>query len=161
MENKMKKLAISVLTMAVICGGVYGMEMCETSEIKSSELGDCTKLFPRQFWLDSEEVSKCMTEVKEDVGKEIIMRQREVTPLTYHILFKGYTWSWICKNFQYNEVDDRGRFTESIRGQFPGVNLPFLDVIRELGLEERYWTKEGWPPKRIRSHRKYTTFVPQ
>jgi hypothetical protein len=149
-ENKMKKLAISVLTMAVTCCGVYGMEMCETDEIKSSKLGDCTKLFPRQFWLDSEEVSKCMTEVKKNVVKEIVERELEGDPLNYCKLFREHTWDWICKNFQYDEVKDVEQFLDSVSVQFPGVKLPFLNVIKELGLEEQYWTREWRGPKRKR-----------
>jgi hypothetical protein len=129
---------------------VYTVEIRETDEIKSSKLGDCTKLFPRQFWLDSEEVSKCMTEVKKKVVEEIIMRQREGTPLTYHVLFEDHTWRWICKNFQYDEMKDMEQFLDSVRVQFPCVKLPFLNVIKELGLEEQYWTRNGWPPKRKR-----------
>jgi hypothetical protein len=149
-ENKMKKLAISVLATAVTCCGAYGMEKYQTTE-----------LFPNEFWSNPEKVSQCMDEVKEKVVKEITEDHIEGNPINYHILFKGYTWAWICKNFQYNEVDDRGKFTKSVIDQFPGRELPFLDVIKELGLEERYWTKNGWPIKRKRSHRKYTTFVPQ
>jgi predicted transcriptional regulator len=159
-ENKMKKLAISVLAIAVTCCGVHGMEMCETNEIKSSKLGNYTELFPREFWSNTEMVSKCIAEVKEDIGKEITEDHIEGNPINYHILFKGYTWAWICKNFQYNEMYDKGRFFDSVCYQFPDVEMPFLDVIKELGLEERYWTREGWPIRRIRSHRKYTTSVP-
>jgi hypothetical protein len=153
-ENKMKKLAISVLATAVVCGGVYGMEIHEHHETESNKYPKYTKLFPREFWLDTEMVSQCTTEAKKNVVKEIVERELEGNPLDYCSLLKDYTWSWICKNAQYNKVDDRGRFTKSIRTQFPDVNLPFLDVIKELGLEEQYWTKEGWPVGRIRRHRK-------
>jgi hypothetical protein len=82
------------------------------------------------------------------------LRQREVTPLTYHILFMDNTWNWICENFQYDVYSDVRKFMKSVFKQFPGIELQFLDVIKELGLEEQYWTREGWPPKRKRRHRK-------
>jgi hypothetical protein len=134
----MKKLAISVLAIAVTCCGVCGMEKYQTTE-----------LFPNEFWSDTEMVSKCMAEVKEKVIKEVTERRLEGNPLHYNVLFKGCTWRWICKNFQYKEVEDRGRFLDSICYQFPGVELPFLNIIEELGLEEKYWTRNG-PPVRKR-----------
>jgi hypothetical protein len=149
-ENKMKKLAISVLVIAGACCGVHGMEMCETDGIKSSKLGDCTKLFPRQFWLDTEMISQCMTEVKKKVVEEIVERKLRGDPLDYCKLFRGHTWNWICKNFQYDEMKDMGKFLDSVSVQFPGIELPFLNVIKELGLEEKYWTRKGWPPERKR-----------
>jgi DNA repair exonuclease SbcCD ATPase subunit len=66
-KNKMKKLAISVLAIAGACCGVHGMEIQEHHEPESNEYPTYTKLFPKEFWSDTEMVSKCIAEVKEKV----------------------------------------------------------------------------------------------
>jgi hypothetical protein len=135
----MKKLAISALTMAVTCCGASEMEKYQTTE-----------LFPKEFWSDTEMVSKCMAEVKEKVEKEITERELEGDPLDYCKLFRRHTWNWICEHFQYEEEENRGKFLNSIIKQFSGRQLPFLTVIEKLGLEEKYWTREWAGPARKR-----------
>jgi hypothetical protein len=128
-ENKMKKLAISVLAIAVTCCGVSGMEIQEHYETESNEYPTYTKLYPKEFWTNESAVNECFdSAISQSTGK-----------------FKGrYENLALCKDHFYAPIivdyiseyqGNRGinfskaEFFESLNTLIPYVKLNADDVL--------------------------------